>query len=27
MKMLDSRFAKGEITKEQYNEMKEEIKK
>jgi uncharacterized membrane protein len=27
MKMLDARFAKGEITKEQYNEMKEEIKK
>ena len=27
MKMLDSRFAKGEITKEQYTEMKEEIKK
>ena len=27
MKMLDSRFAKGEITKEQYNDMKEDIKK
>jgi uncharacterized membrane protein len=26
MKMLDTRFAKGEITKEQYNEMKKEIK-
>lgn len=27
MKMLDTRFANGEITKEQYNEMKKEIKK
>jgi len=27
MKMLDSRYAKGEITKEQYNEMKMEIQK
>ena len=27
MKMLDARFAKGEITKEQYNEIKKEIKK
>lgn len=27
MKMLDSRYAKGEITKEQYNEMKTEIQK
>jgi len=27
MNMLDSRYAKGEITKEQYNEMKSEIKK
>jgi uncharacterized membrane protein len=27
MKLLDIRFAKGEITKEQYNEMKKEIKK
>lgn len=27
MKMLDTRFAKGEITNEQYNKMKEEIKK
>jgi uncharacterized membrane protein len=27
LKMLDARFAKGEITKEQYNEMKNEINK
>lgn len=27
MKLLDSRYAKGEITKEQYNEMKKEINK
>jgi uncharacterized membrane protein len=27
MEMLDARFAKGEITKDQYNEMKNEIKK
>ena len=27
MKTLDARFAKGEITKEQHNEMKEEINK
>ena len=27
MEMLNARFAKGEITKEQYNEMKNEIKK
>jgi len=27
MKLLDARFAKGEITKKQYNEMKKEIKK
>jgi uncharacterized membrane protein len=27
LKLLDARFAKGEITKDQYNEMKKEIKK
>lgn len=27
LKTLDERFAKGEITKEQYNEMKKELKK
>ena len=27
MRLLDARFAKGEITKDQYNEMREEIKK
>lgn len=27
LKTLDARFAKGEITKEQYNEMKRELKK
>jgi uncharacterized membrane protein len=27
LKMLDARFTKGEITKEQYNEMKRELKK
>jgi len=27
MKTLDARYAKGEITKEQHNEMKEEINK
>jgi len=27
LKMLDTRFAKGEITKEQYNDMKKELKK